>query len=72
MSFASAVDKIVVGTRKERRRREEEEEEKVKGEEDEEAEEEELREEEEGVGARGIAFLLAARTFTHVKKGDKK
>ena len=71
MSFASAVDKIVVGTRKERRRREEEDEEKVETEEDEEAEEEE-REEEEGVGARGIAFLLAARTFTHVKKGDKK
>ena len=59
MSFASAVDKIVVGTRKERRRREEE-------------EGVDEVEEEEGVGAGGIAFLQAARTFTHVKKGDKK
>ena len=55
MSFASAVDKTVVGTRKERRREDEEE-----------------VEEEEGVGAGGIAFLQAAQTFTHVKKGDKK
>ena len=59
MSFASAVDEIVVGTRKERRRTEEEEGAKVV-------------EEEERVGAGGMAFLRTARTFTHVKKGDKK
>ena len=63
MSFASAVDKIVVGTRKERRRREEEGGEKV---------EVEVKVETKVGRVEKIAFLQATRTFTHVKKGDKK